>query len=94
MQAANLQALGDADSSDSYYVVAAGGYSLNYSTSSIVDIYNSSSQTFANGPAMLTARAEFELTSMYNGTNEALATGGKNVSHLPRHWLIWLAEDQ
>ena len=84
MQAANLQALGDADSTGSYYVVAAGGYSLNYSTSSTVDIYNTSSQTFYNGPALLTSRAEFELTSMYNGTNEALATGGRNVSQLLR----------
>ena len=76
MQMANLQSLGNNDSSGAYYAVAAGGLAQNGSVVSTADLYNTSSLNFTPLPPMFYPRVYHQLSSLYNRTNRVVATGG------------------
>ena len=76
---ANLQSLGNNDSSGAYYAVASGGFAQNGTVVATADLYNTSSLNFTLLPPMFYPRVYHQLTSLYNRTNRVVATGGLQV---------------
>lgn len=80
LQVANLQGPTERpDSTGAFYLISAGGTNVQNDVVKSVDLFNTTGRSWTPAPPMNFGRARFQLTSLYNGTNAAVATGGIQV---------------